>query len=770
MRGTQKSTLPKSKNNLRRESRLIVAFVLALSFFTFNLYSFASPLFEVSDELWHYPFVQHLSTGGTLPIQHKGQTDDIAPWRQEGSQPPFYYAVAALITAPFDSSNWREIRRINPHSDMGVPTRDGNANAILHTSGESFPWSKAALAVRVARLVSIIFSTFTVLFAYLVACELFLSPHIELRIATMIFTTFVPMFAFISGSVNNDNAAIMFSTIGLWYAFRVLRNTRFEYKSAFIAGGIVGLAALSKSSSLGLLGVFSLSAFFVALKLFQHHELSRSIVFSQLVKWCLILVGTTFLISGWWFIRNVMLYGDLLGWNAFLDVVGRRSPTANLLQLWSEREGFVWAFWGVFGTLNIIMPEWVYGLLNAIFLLAVFSFILRLIKPKLVFRPILNQSLHFNDKLLIFISYPTPQIVVSLFFVIITFLGLIRWTSLTPASQGRLMFPCLAIIAAGVSFGLYQWNRWFLRVGCLIIMLIGLVAPFMIIAPVYKRPVTGWSQVLPLPLNANFGEIGKSGMIELNAASATTPNLAPGNEVKLELNWRIISPLSKNYSLFVHLVDQNDVIIAQRDMYPGQGNIALSELTGNDTWSDYYVVRISSLVPPVKNVHWRVGLYDYVSGERLKLPDGKEWVAFGQSTIQHNHTDQTLFHYSNGVALDRYTVPQTKLKSGTTYSVSLNFSNNNAIMRQNQGNVNVSLQLIDDQDRKIAQKDVPLLLQTKYQNIELTLASNSPNGVYRLLMVVYEPNPEKGFPKLGAYDQRGQYMGDQIELTRLRVE
>jgi hypothetical protein len=91
-------------------------------------------------------------------------------------------------------------------------------------------------------------------------------------------------------------------------------------------------------------------------------------------------------------------------------------------------------------------------------------------------------------------------------------------------------------------------------------------------------------------------------------------------------------------------------------------------------------------------------------------------------------------------------------------------------MRQNQGNVNVSLQLIDDQDRKIAQKDVPLLLQTKYQNIELTLASNSPNGVYRLLMVVYEPNPEKGFPKLGAYDQRGQYMGDQIELTRLRVE
>ncbi|HOK47378.1 MAG TPA: hypothetical protein PLK67_15660, partial [Bryobacteraceae bacterium] len=91
--------------------------LVAAAFLLFCFYSAATPLFEASDELWHYPFVQHLATGGSLPVQHAGQTDADAPWRQEGSQPPLYYAIAALASAPFDQSNWRELRRINLHLD-----------------------------------------------------------------------------------------------------------------------------------------------------------------------------------------------------------------------------------------------------------------------------------------------------------------------------------------------------------------------------------------------------------------------------------------------------------------------------------------------------------------------------------------------------------------------------------------------------------------------------------------------------------------------------
>ena len=43
-----------------------------------------------------------------LEATPEGQTDADAPWRQEGSQPPLYYALAALAAAPIDDANWRD--------------------------------------------------------------------------------------------------------------------------------------------------------------------------------------------------------------------------------------------------------------------------------------------------------------------------------------------------------------------------------------------------------------------------------------------------------------------------------------------------------------------------------------------------------------------------------------------------------------------------------------------------------------------------------------
>ena len=60
---------PRKRRDGKRREKLAVAVALAASFLLFNLYSPATPLFEASDELWHYPFVQHLAGGGGLPVQ-----------------------------------------------------------------------------------------------------------------------------------------------------------------------------------------------------------------------------------------------------------------------------------------------------------------------------------------------------------------------------------------------------------------------------------------------------------------------------------------------------------------------------------------------------------------------------------------------------------------------------------------------------------------------------------------------------------------------------
>ncbi len=743
---------------------------MVVAFLLFCLYSFATPLFEASDELWHYPFVEHLATGHGLPVQRADQTDADAPWRQEGSQPPLYYAIAAFVSTPFDHANWRELRRLNIHADMGVPTADGNANAILHTPAENWPWTGAALAVRIARLVSILMSTATVVFAYTVAREVWgtereakdsldaprPTPYMLLRLATLIFTAFIPMFAFISGAINNDNAAIMFSTIGLWWALRLMRLGDLSPKSAIIAGLITGLGALSKSSALGLLGLFGVAACLCQTvgrvggihkvrkvqKVQKVVNLPNLPNLPNLIIFGLVLLLTTLAISGWWFVRNINLYGDLLGWKAFLDVVGRRTPPATLGQLWSEREGFVWAYWGVFGTLNVVMPAWVYAGLNGMVLVAIAGWVRQAIDIVRNRRRPTRHALRLT--------------LLCAFWVVLVFAALLRWTSLTPASQGRLMFPCIAALSAFMAYGLWRVHRAALMIACVGLIALAILVPALVIAPSYARPTNGWQAHLPQPLNVQFGN-----RLTLVEAGSSVRDIQPGQSASLTLNWQAFSALPKNYSVFVHLVDENNVIAAQRDMYPGQGNLALNEVSANYFWTDHYTVRLSSRLPTPKILRWRIGLYDSQTGERLKTQDGAEFVTFGQISLNPRTSNNTLLRYANGAQLQAYSLTPDTLKPGTHLTMTLYWTHPTL-----NADVSVSVQVLDDGANKIGSRDVAVPKSASSETLGIDINKNATPGVYRVLLVVYHPTD---FTKIGAYDEHGQYVGDQIELTKIRV-
>src|SRR5262249_16021773 len=146
----------------------LLAVILAAYLVLATVYSVVTPIFEASDELWHYPMVQYLATHGfQLPPQQPGIETD---WRQEGSQPPLYYLIAAAITAPIDTSDLDFIRRQNPHADIGVIRPDGNVNMIVHrTEAEAFPWRGTVLAVHLARFLSIALGLGTVIVTFLLA-------------------------------------------------------------------------------------------------------------------------------------------------------------------------------------------------------------------------------------------------------------------------------------------------------------------------------------------------------------------------------------------------------------------------------------------------------------------------------------------------------------------------------------------------------------------------------------------------------------------------
>src|SRR5690606_36447883 len=80
----------------------------------------------------------------------------------------------------------------------------------------------------------------------------------------------------------------------------------------------------------------------------------------------LVASGLTVVIAGWWYLRNIQLYGDPTGLNRFLEIVGRRAIPANAAQLWAERDSFTRAFWGFFGGVNVALPDVVYTVFNVI--------------------------------------------------------------------------------------------------------------------------------------------------------------------------------------------------------------------------------------------------------------------------------------------------------------------------------------------------------------------------------------------------------------------
>ena len=93
---------------------------LALIMFAFlvlgTIYILSTPVFEASDEIFHYPVVKYIADGRGLPVQDAKAE---AAWEQEGSQPPLYYILAALVTSWINTDDMDAVRWRNPLSNIG---------------------------------------------------------------------------------------------------------------------------------------------------------------------------------------------------------------------------------------------------------------------------------------------------------------------------------------------------------------------------------------------------------------------------------------------------------------------------------------------------------------------------------------------------------------------------------------------------------------------------------------------------------------------------
>ncbi|MCY4081525.1 MAG: DUF2142 domain-containing protein [Caldilineaceae bacterium] len=402
----------------------LVGFLLVGFFVTGLTYSLVVPPFETPDEIYHYAFARHLAAGNGLPVQGPERT---GPWEQEGSQPPLYYGLVALATAGIDQGGLDSFAEENPRANLGDPHQPGNKNFMLF-SAQRRPLIGVNLALHVGRWISLVLGTMTVFFTYLLARCAFPGDTWSRLLATALVAT-IPQFTFISASLSNDNMITVVSAATL-VSLAALggRTTRVSilWWEWVGLGLLLSLGALSKLQGLGLI---LLAAYTFTL------YARRENAWGSLIQGAIWVAGVVLIVAGWWYIRNLVLYGDPFGTTNLLSVTGQRVEPLTLSGLYGELRGLQMSFWGLFGWFSILLPSWTYTLFEMLTALAASGAVIVCVRS-------LRASL---------VSVaPREQIVnavgISWVWALISVSLLAYWISVAQGSQGRLLFPAISAL------------------------------------------------------------------------------------------------------------------------------------------------------------------------------------------------------------------------------------------------------------------------------------------------------------------------------------
>ena len=569
-----------------------------------GLYSIVVPPFETPDEIWHYAFIQHLASGKGLPVS---QPNTPALWRQQGVQAPGYYLAAAALTAAISQDDFPAIYgRANPHAAIGQPDATTNRNYLIHHADEGWPWRGSILALHLARLFSVLLGAVT-LWATYRALALITDPRWALLGTALV--GFIPQFVFISAAASNDNAINALAALVLWRLVALIvappepRYSRKAFGSALVLGCLLGLALLSKLSALALVALTGLTLLLAAWRARSW----RALIGNGLA------VGLPALaIAGWWYGRNWVLYRDPLAWNVWQANILLRVIPAGWGTIIAELGSLERSFWGLFGWLNVPYPAWVYGAFRVLEIGLALGLLLHVARWLI--------SLARRNR-------PPFDWRWAGGWLLILWLGLlafswVRFMRIAPAAQGRYFFPAapslalLLILALGGYRLLGLTARATRRAGWGIaaaLVLLSAVTPFWIIRPAYRPPPPAEDA----QVTAVRAELGNQ--LAILGVSAEPAQLMPGETASVTVVWQALTPMRDDYSVFVHLVNEEGLTIAQADTMPGGGLLPTSQWTPGQTRAERYAVTIPTAAYTPDRGRWVVGMYDHKTGQRLPL-------------------------------------------------------------------------------------------------------------------------------------------------------
>jgi hypothetical protein len=460
--------------------------------------------------------------------------------------------------------------------------------------------------------------------------------------------------------------------VGPWSA-----EQRHTLGHAIALGFVLGLALIAKQSALllapvALLSVLEQGWWAKGGRKTQKRNVALSPGHLVILSHVLVFVGVTLAVSGWWYARNWRLYGDPFGLAAFqaefatqaFDVARLDAWVAALKQLHSS-------FWARFGWMNLRPPGWAIWFFTAVEAVALVGWLRTGVRDQTTKRPSDQKTKRPKDQAtenlggiswlvlgpwsLVFGpwssgSWALPALPILAFAWVVSFAltaGLVAW-------QGRLLFPALPAIAILLALGLSSvvsgsrqsavgsWQFLATARYCLLptaCCVLALWLPFGVIRPAYPFQVVSERQALAqlgTPVYARLGKPGDPGA-EL-CGWQLEGELRPGATAELKLTWQARGRQNRDWTVFVHMVDAGEKIIAEDNRQPRDGAFPMTQWVAGDWVQDRHPLVLPAGLSP-GSYSLRVGLWDPATGERAAVYDQKgkligDYLEIGEMTIR----------------------------------------------------------------------------------------------------------------------------------------
>lgn len=370
---------------------LILAFVFRLIFILIN------PIFQQPDEEAHFRYIEYVLSNKQIPVQ--------GGFYAEYFQPPLYYAIASFFLAiakSFTSNMWYHVISM--------------------------------------RFLSVFIGMLTVYLTYRIASLLFADRNLVLGATA--FAAFLPSYISANGNITNANFADFLSTL-IIYVMLIALVKGDNYKRVALLGILAGFALITRLSAL--------PVFLTVIFLFFIMHYNKPI---KIIKPVATIIVIALVISGWFFIRNYLIYGDLLGYNAMKLSTPPGQIKAGLI-FTARLIGWTFVtFWAGFGRTNNIFIgslESVFGV--AIFATAYFLLLLFTISSfyglyKFLKKCRVNKKAPSTNKKNAFIIF--------VFHIALLCLSFISFNVYAFQPQGRYFYPAISSIAVLFTFGIYN--------------------------------------------------------------------------------------------------------------------------------------------------------------------------------------------------------------------------------------------------------------------------------------------------------------------------